>query len=157
VDDWHDILEQTMGRLFRVRGLLDPAHAVLGLGASVSEALALGELTAGEMTQQELGNHLGLEKSTVSRLVDAMAAKGWVDRDRDPGNRRYRNVRLTVAGEHVAAQVADAIRQRHARILAALTPDERAAVRVALTALARAMSEELHQSRDPDRDGSGEV
>jgi DNA-binding MarR family transcriptional regulator len=143
VSDPHEILGQTMGWVFRLRGVLDAAQAVPGLGASLSEAMALGRLTAGALTQQDLGAHLGLEKSTVSRLVDAMAAKGWVDKERDPVNRRYRTVRLTAAGERAAARVAAAIRERHERVLAALTPDERAAVAVALTALARAMAEEF--------------
>jgi len=147
VEDPHDILGSTMSWLFRLRGVLDPAQAVPGLGASLSEALALGQLAAGELTQQELGSRMALEKSTVSRLVDAMAAKGWVDKERDPGNRRYRKVRLTAAGQHAEATVADAIRQRHARILASLTSDERAAVTVALGALGRAMSQEF--GRDP--------
>jgi DNA-binding MarR family transcriptional regulator len=143
VDDGHDILGVPMDWLLRLHGVLDPAHAVPGLGASMSEALALGRLSAGEVTQQELGAHLNLEKSTVSRLVDAMAAKGWVDRQRDPDNRRYRKVRLTPAGERAAADVSAAIRQRHARILASLTPEERTAVAVGLTALARALAREL--------------
>jgi DNA-binding MarR family transcriptional regulator len=143
VDHPHEILGQTMSWLFRLRGVLDPDHAVPGLGASVSEAMALGRLAAGPLTQQDLGAYLGLEKSTVSRLVDAMAAKGWVGKEPDPANRRYRMVQLTDAGGRAASRVADAIRQRHARILAALSPEERVAVAVALPALARAMAREF--------------
>ena len=110
---------------------------------TMSEALALRGLASGELTQQDLGAHLGLEKSTVSRLVDAMASKGWVDKERDPGNRRYFKVRLTPTGRRAARQISDAIRERHDRILASLTAEERAAVALALTALARAMATEL--------------
>jgi DNA-binding MarR family transcriptional regulator len=146
VDDAHDVLDLTMAWLFRLRGVLDPAQAVPGLGASMSEALALGQLTSGELSQQDLADRLGLEKSTVSRLMEGMAAKGWVERDRDPANRRYRRVGLTPDGRTAARRVADAIRERHQRVLASLTPDERAAVAVALPALARAMAAEFdHQ------------
>jgi DNA-binding MarR family transcriptional regulator len=170
----NDILAAPMSWLFRLRGILDPAQAVPGLGASMSEALALGELAAAGpavpagtgasalsasalsaapgpsafsaapgITQQDLGTRLGLEKSTVSRLVDAMAGKGWVERVPDPANRRFRNVRLTPAGHEAAAQVAAAIRQRHDRILGSLTPEERDALVVAINALSRAMREEF--------------
>jgi DNA-binding MarR family transcriptional regulator len=150
VDDGHDILGHAMGWIFRLRGVLDPAHAVPGLGASMSEAMALGQLATGGLTQQELGSRLGLEKSTVSRLVDAMTTKGWVDKEPDPANRRYRTVRLTAAGRRAATEVATAIRHRHARILAALTTEERAAVTVAVHALMRAMAEEFRvEGLDP--------
>jgi DNA-binding MarR family transcriptional regulator len=143
VDDAHDILGTAMSWIFRLRGVLDPTHAVPGLGASMSETMALGRLAGGPATQQDLGGYLGLEKSTVSRLLDGMAAKGWVEREPDPANRRYRTVRLTPAGKRVAQQVAEAVRQRHARIIATLTPEERAALTVALNGLSRAIAEEF--------------
>jgi DNA-binding MarR family transcriptional regulator len=152
VDEAHDILGTAMSWILRLHGVLDPVHAVPGLGASMSEIMALSRLTAGEVTQQDLGGYLGLEKSTVSRLLDGMTAKGWVDRRPDPANRRYRTVRLTPAGERTARQVAEAVRQRHDRILAALTPDERSAVTVALGALARAMAEEFGHPGRPGTD-----
>ncbi len=151
VGEPHNILDLAMGQMFRLRGVLDPTLAVPGLGASVSEALALSHLISGEMTQQDLGEHLGLEKSTISRLVDAMVGKGWADKQPDPGNRRYRRVRLTPTGRRVAAEVVDAMGNRHARILAALTPEERHAVAVGLSALLRAWSHEFGTRHEADR------
>jgi DNA-binding MarR family transcriptional regulator len=149
-----------MDGLFRRRGVLDPSRAVPGLGASVSETLALGYLAAGQATQHELGAHLGLEKSTVSRLVVGMVEKGWVERDRDPGNRRFQKVVLTEQGRLAATQIAEAMRQRHARWLAALSPAEREALAVGLPALVRAMTAELGPDMDEpfgSRDASGEA
>ena len=131
--------------IFRLRGVLDPTRAVPGLGASMSEALGVAELTGGAMTQHELGARLGLEKSTVSRLVDGMIRKSWVQRTRDPGKPRYQRVALTPHGRQVADQIATAMRQRHERILATLTPEERHAAAVALPALARALEAELDE------------
>ncbi|GGQ48323.1 MarR family winged helix-turn-helix transcriptional regulator [Couchioplanes azureus] len=142
--DEPDSLRQGLGLLFRLRGVLDPTRAIPGLGASLSEAMTLQELHArGRASQWELGDFLGLEKSTVSRLVDALAAKGWVTKERDPANRRFAQVRLTEAGVRTAAEVAAVMRARHERILAALTPAEREAVAVGLTALVREMAAEL--------------
>jgi DNA-binding MarR family transcriptional regulator len=147
VADGPVVVQQGLGCLFRMRGVLDPAQAIPGLGASLSEAMALQELRArGQATQSQLGDFLGLEKSTVSRLVEAMSGKGWVVKERDPANRRFAQVRLTEAGERVAAELADAMRARHERILAALTPAERHAVAVGLAALGRAMATELGAS-----------
>lgn len=135
-------LDQAMAQLFRLRGMLDPSPATSGLGVSVSEAMALARLAEGPTSQQRLAIHLALEKSTVSRLVDAMVAKGWVSKAKDPDNRRFQIVKLTPAGSAEAAAVTDAIRRRRARILSALTPEERRAVAVALPALVRAIAAE---------------
>lgn len=138
----HDVLEMAMDGLFRRRGVLDPSGAVPGLGASLSESLALGFLAAGPCVQHELGAYLALEKSTVSRLVAGMTGKGWVERARDPENRRFQKVVLTGAGRTAAAQIAEAMRERHARWLAALSAEERQALAVGLPALVRVMDDE---------------
>ena len=134
------MLEQAMDGLFRLRGVLDPSQVAAGLGMSVSEALALRHLTAGECTQQALGDHLGLEKSTVSRLVDAMVTRGWVQKEHKAGDRRHRTLRLTAAGAEAAASVSRAMRHRHRQMLAALTAEEHGALAVALPALVRVLS-----------------
>ena len=66
-----DDLRRSLRRLVRLGGLLEPhSHHHAGLHMSLSEMMALGELADVEsMSQQELGQLLGLEKSTVSRLV----------------------------------------------------------------------------------------
>lgn len=138
----HDVLELAMDGLFRRRGALDPSRLVPGLGASLSESLALGYLATGPCVQHELGSYLGLEKSTVSRLVAGMTEKGWVERARCPDNRRFQKVVLTGPGQLVAAQIAEAMKQRHERWLAALTPQEQQALAVGLPALLRAMTED---------------
>lgn len=139
----HEVLEMAMDGLFRQRGVLDPSRVVPGLGASLSEALALGYLAAGPCVQHELGAYLGLEKSTVSRLVAGMTGKGWVERARDPDNRRFQKVVLTGPGRRAATQIAEAMRQRHERWLAALSPQEQQALAVGLPALLRVMREDL--------------
>ncbi|GGQ77070.1 MarR family winged helix-turn-helix transcriptional regulator [Couchioplanes azureus] len=143
-----DVLQVGLSMLFRLRGVLDPTQAIPGLSASLSEAMALQELLSrSEATQSELGSHLGLEKSTVSRLIDAMASKGWVIKERDANNRRYHKVRLTDPGRRTALELADAMGRRHERILASLSEAERHAVAVGLPALGRAMAAELDRAR----------
>jgi DNA-binding MarR family transcriptional regulator len=136
----HHVLEMAMDGLFRQRGVLDPSRVVPALGASLSESLALGYLSAGPCVQHELGSYLHLEKSTVSRLVAAMTDKGWVERARDPSNRRFQKVVLTAEGRRVAVQIAEAMRLRHERWLAALSPEEQHALSIGLPALIRVMS-----------------
>lgn len=153
MDEGHDVLALAMGRLLRLQGVLDPAKAIPGLGASVSESLALGYLATGPSTQQDLGTYLGLEKSTVSRLVSAMVDKGWVDKTRAGGGRRHYLVTLTPGGRQIAEQITEAMRVQHRQWLDALTPEERHALTVGLTALVRVMADHANLDERGRRHG----
>jgi DNA-binding MarR family transcriptional regulator len=134
-----DVISRLLRRLVRWGGLLEP-HDHAGIEASRSEVLALGELSAtGQLSQLELGEALGLEKSTVSRLVAGLERRGWVVRRRDPANRRYVRLELTRAGTDVAAHLGAHLCAHHRALLGELTAEERHALAVGLTALDRAI------------------
>jgi len=110
---------------------------------SASEARALIELVAARgIAQGQLGTLLGLEKSTVSRLAAGLERKGWVRRGRDEANQRYIRLYLTPEGSRVAARVWSAWQTRQARILAALSGEERAGLASGLRGLIRGLAAE---------------
>jgi DNA-binding MarR family transcriptional regulator len=110
---------------------------------SGSEARALIELVkARGIAQGELAGLLGLEKSTVSRLAAGLERKGWIRRGRDEGNQRYMRLYLTADGAAVAARLWSAWQSRQARILAALTTEERAGLSAGLRGLVRGLAAE---------------
>ena len=115
-----------------------------GLAAiSASEARALIELVAARgIAQGQLGGLLGLEKSTVSRLAAGLERKGWIRRGRDEDNQRYIRLYLTPEGRAMAARVLNAWQSRQARILAALSADERAGLEAGLRGLVRGLAAE---------------
>jgi DNA-binding MarR family transcriptional regulator len=122
---------------------------------SASEARALIELVAARgIAQGQLGTLLGLEKSTVSRLAAGLERKGWVRRGRDEANQRYIRLYLTPEGSRVAARVWSAWQTRQARILAALTIEERAGLASGLRGLIRGLAAEgLVADVPPPADG----
>jgi DNA-binding MarR family transcriptional regulator len=110
---------------------------------SSSEARALIELVAARgIAQGELAGLLGLDKSTVSRLAAGLERKGWVRRGRDEENQRYVRLYLTPQGGAVAARVWQAWQSRQARILAALSAEERAGLAAGLGGLVRGLAAE---------------
>jgi DNA-binding MarR family transcriptional regulator len=121
-----------------------PAPGPPGLPSlSGSEARALIELmSARGIAQGELASLLGLDKSTVSRLAAGLERKGWIRRGRDEGNQRYVRLYLTGSGGEVAERVLQAWRSRQARILAALSDDERAGLSAGLAGLVRGLAAE---------------
>jgi DNA-binding MarR family transcriptional regulator len=139
------VLSDLLRRFARFGVLLEP-HDHDGSRASLSEVMALGELSVSEgMSQQELADLLGLEKSTVSRLVGAMESRGWLTRARDPANRRVTQLRLTETGRRAAERIGRDLRHRHHAMFSAMTPEERQALTVGLSALARVV--ERHDQR----------
>jgi DNA-binding MarR family transcriptional regulator len=120
---------------------------------SGSEARALIELmSARGIAQGELAGLLGLEKSTVSRLAAGLERKGWIRRGRDEVNQRYVRLYLTPEGGAIAARVLGAWHSRQARILAALSDDERAGLSAGLRGLVRGLAAEGLLTGSSDHD-----
>jgi DNA-binding transcriptional LysR family regulator len=104
-----DELGRIVRRLLRTMHVLD-GHDYGGVRVTLSEVMALGELDADQpLTQRELGDRLGLDKSTISRLVGAMESRGWLARERDPRNRRFAIVSLTEAGATLSSKLSPAL------------------------------------------------
>jgi DNA-binding MarR family transcriptional regulator len=146
-DDLPDAaLRAVFRRLLRFGQFLEP-HDHAGLRVSMSDVMALGELAAVEdMSQQELAERMGLEKSTVSRLAAALDERGWLTRTRDPANRRLYRLRLTETGRGAAEQVGRHLHEHHAHLLSLLTEQERTALIVGLRGLARVLEISGHAS-----------
>lgn len=139
--DW---LGALITRMVRTAGFLQPDHPILpGEPVSLSEMFALGEIAnRSPLTQQDLAALLGLEKSTVSRLVAGLERRGLVSRGRNPENRRFYQLMLTEHGREVVRHLTEGMRAYHARILAAMTQAERDALAVGLGALLRVVEQD---------------
>jgi DNA-binding MarR family transcriptional regulator len=75
--------------------------------ASLVLTRLLGVLRDREPLMSELGRHLGLDKSSISGLVDRAQRRGLVTRTADPADRRAFRVSITDEGQRVAAEVAE--------------------------------------------------
>ena len=94
----------------------------------------------GSVTVGGLATGIGVSVGWASRIVEDLEARGYVVRDRDPGDRRVVWVRLS---EEAIADVEGAYRWRDdavGRALAGLSADERAAVRRFLAALVEGLT-----------------
>lgn len=111
-------LQEQVIAFIRSFGLLRSNATPCGRSLSVSEAHAMLELSrrAG-WSQAALGHRLRLEKSTISRLINQLQGKGWVERVRNPADGRAVRLRITEQGCHVADQVAVARSDYFARLI----------------------------------------
>src|SRR5262245_43678953 len=132
--------DQLLMDVFREMGAHRPEQILPGRSLSLSEIYALSLLAErAPLSQQELGTALGLEKSSVSRLVQQLEQQGWVQRERDARDSRLRMLRLTEAGAQLAEDLQLQMSEAHAMLFARLTPHEQAALLEGLTALRRAL------------------
>jgi DNA-binding MarR family transcriptional regulator len=131
-----------MIRLVRSLGLHAPNRTPCGRPVSVAEAHALLELTQqAPLSQTQLSRRLTLEKSTVSRLVAALAERRWIKRTRSDGDGRALLLTLTPAGGRAAARLADSRRQLFSRLFRGVPRADRASVAHAVDTLVRVIYE----------------
>lgn len=115
--------------MVRTLGLLRPDTTPCGQAITVTEAHALGELhDRGPLTQQQLATALGLQKSTVSRLVDQLDAQDLARRSPNPADRRSVLVALTDNGTVRAGRLAQARRELFADLVDRLDAADRRTV-----------------------------
>ena len=103
----------------------------------------LGELgRAGPLPLSELGSRVMLEKSWVSRAVEAMVERGLVTKEPNPADARSWLVTLTADGERTVAALDRTLDEHAEKLLETLNERERAAVENSLLLLMKALRED---------------
>jgi DNA-binding MarR family transcriptional regulator len=114
-------------------------HTLVGLeaerhGLTLRDHIVLSALhkTASRLTQIELGQALGMDKTTLTAEIDRLEKAGLVLRRPDPRDRRARIPVLTDKGDALRAQVAIGAKTAEATAVRPLGPAETALLRDAL-------------------------
>ena len=92
---------------------------------SITQTRLLGVLRDREPTMNELGRLLGLDKSSISGLVDRAQRRGLVIRTVSTTDRRAFQVSITDAGRRLAAEVAARFTERIEMAVAPLPDTDR--------------------------------
>jgi MarR family transcriptional regulator for hemolysin len=110
---------------------------------SLSQATALPVLILSRLEQDGvrpgvLADALGLEPSSLVRVIDLLIESGLIERRDDPQDRRAKILQLTVDGKTRAAQMEEALRPFRRNVFAGVDPaDIDACLRVLATIQAR--------------------
>jgi DNA-binding MarR family transcriptional regulator len=95
-------------------------------GLTVLEYSALGSIDDRPgIDQRRLAERMGIDKDTAGDLVDALEARGLLERRIDPADRRARTLHLTPEGLALRRRVRPAALAAQERILAPLAPADR--------------------------------
>lgn len=98
----------------------------------------LREVTRGQQPSQlALANHLGIDRTVMTYVIDKLEEAGLVERQPNPGDRRQRRIVATPQGREAIATLCLQATEAENAVLGALGPDERAEVRRLLHKAAR--------------------
>lgn len=106
-----DVFLRESQRLFRPHGLTAAQYNVLNVLAPEKEGLS----------QRELSDHLVVDRSNVTGLLDRMEKAGWVRRADDPADRRVYRVTLTPAGRRLWTKVEPLYRAVVSQVMQGIT------------------------------------
>lgn len=96
------------------------------VGMSFSRILVLHELMhAGEISQRELQQRLGIEGALMTRFVKQMEAAGLITRRVDPKDNRFTLVTLAPAGQQMLQKMMALKEEFEAQLVEGLSEEER--------------------------------
>jgi DNA-binding MarR family transcriptional regulator len=101
---------------------------------------SLMRIAAGPCTMSELARHMAVSLPTISKSVDMLVRREWVERWADKRDRRQSMVRLTPRGRRVLADIQQRAERHVAETLAPLAPAERTQLIAALRVLTGVLS-----------------
>ena len=93
----------------------------------------------GTATAKKLGAATAMHKTKVSRALQALADRRWIERAKDENDRRFNQVTITKVGLKAHDSMFPQMVACSDARLAALTHDERQAVEIALAAFERVL------------------
>lgn len=123
-------------------------HAQMRLAELTAAALAPSDITGRELavllviadqpptSQLQIATRMGVDRTTMVALIDALEHKQLVERQPDPADRRRNVVALTNAGRKTTHQAAAAADKAERAFLEPLPPEDAATVRQTLRLLA---------------------
>lgn len=118
-------------RLYRAR--IDRAFDQAGLGLTAGEARTLAHVSINPgLRQGVLAERMNVEPMTMVGFLDRLEGQKLIARDPDPTDRRAKLVRLTDTAAPLLEKVMAAASIAREEALAALTSEQRDALRVAL-------------------------
>nr|WP_280189304.1 MarR family transcriptional regulator [Delftia sp. PS-11] len=125
------------------RRTLDRLLAPMGLTQALWLPLMHLARAPEAMRQKDLAHSLALDSSSVVRLVDGMAAQGWIERV-DDSDRRVKKIQLTPAGHAQVEAVQHLLQRARSQVLGAVPAGELQAAYATLHRLLAAMADMPH-------------
>jgi len=99
------------------------------LGIKLKAYITLSNLREGELPQQDLCVSMHMDPNNCVLMLNHLEELGYVERRRDPADRRRHIVGLTESGRDTMLRAEAAMDSLEGEVLGALSPEERAELR----------------------------
>lgn len=135
------------------RRMIQLRLAELGVADAAWQPLFHLDAEGDAVSLKVLAQRMGLESSTLVRVVDMLEAKGWVERQTDSADRRSKLLHVTDAGRAVVADIRSKLQQVEDRLLGGMDGATRQTVLQAMQALSSQLALELvkpHELESPE-------
>ena len=116
------ILLYDTARIWRAR--LDQRLKPLGLSQAKWQVLVVLSNDGDGMIQKELAERIGIEDSTLVRLLDRMTADGWLVRRESAQDRRSKTVHLTDKAHEILKEIRAVAFQLRRELLAGIPVED---------------------------------
>jgi len=117
-DSSEDVLLRVLWEIPRLwRTAMDRRLKPLGLSEAKWRTVLHLARGPANMNQRELADRLGIEAPTLARLLDRLAADGWIERRADTDDRRVKSIGLLPKASGVIRQIDRAMRDMRAEVL----------------------------------------
>jgi len=125
--------------LCRLFGMYEREQVCCGT-VTVQQCVVLQSLLSGPREVGPLAESVGSSPSAMTRLIDGLVKRDWIERSRDANDRRRVNVRLTDAGRAEAEQLRGRTAEAVDAVLANIPEEKRAQVVESLRLVREAMA-----------------
>jgi DNA-binding MarR family transcriptional regulator len=122
-----------------IRAHLDDLLRPLGLTTDQYTALSVLEQPH-DLTSAELARRSFVRPQTMHEMITSLDQRGFVERHRDPGNRRILLIRLTAKGRDMLEEYDEQVQSLQERMLATLSTRKRQDLRDALAACRQSLA-----------------
>ena len=106
------------------------------------------------MRQKDLATSLGLDASSIVRLLDGLESAGYMERTEDVDDRRAKTLQLTASGIETVNRVEALVAENRARLLADIPRDALDSAWRVIHQLSATLAQAEH---DDDAEGKGEI
>lgn len=109
-----------------------------------SEYPVIFKLSSGDgITQDEIVNDLGIDKSAVTRIIKSLIDKGLIERNRDKADKRCNRIFLTEKGKQAIIPIKKSIERWNGIITKNMSDEEEKELKMLLSAAIENIKEEI--------------
>ena len=102
------------------------AAAVAELGLESRDVLVLTAVSSLQpVAQRPLAERVSIDRTTMVQVVDHLERKGWLERRRNPSDRRQYDLTLTTSGTDILVRAHAALAHCEQEFVSTLSADER--------------------------------